>query len=55
MELAAQVFWRKEFITEQHDNSGMRNKDETAKLERKGIILPLLLMPELVSGRHIVR
>jgi hypothetical protein len=40
---------------EQHDNSGMRNKEETDKLETKGIILPLLLMPEFVSGRHIVR
>jgi hypothetical protein len=48
-----QAWWPKEFITTTSDNKGKRFGNKTATLEMIAILLPLLLIPEKLHGKHI--
>jgi hypothetical protein len=54
MALAAWFFWPKDFTTGKRDKNETGYGDKTATLEMIGTMLPLLLAPELVAGRHVV-
>ena len=54
MIFAAQMFWPDKFIMSERDNKGSRFGDKTSTLETVGIMLPFLLAPKLVAGRHVV-
>jgi hypothetical protein len=49
-----QYFWPKEFITHARDDTGVRFGDKSTTLECIGLLAPMLTVPELVSGRHII-
>jgi hypothetical protein len=48
-----QTWWPKKFITSAKDNKGKRFGNKTATLEMIAIILPFLLIPEKLHGKHI--
>jgi len=50
---ATQVFWPEEFKTAK-DEMGKRFGDKTTTLEMIGLLLPVLLCPELLSGKHVI-
>ncbi len=51
---AGQYFWPKGFITNAKDDTGVRFGDKSTTLEYIGLLAPMLTVPELVSGRHII-
>jgi hypothetical protein len=50
---AHQYLWPENFITNSRDEKGVRFGDKTTTLEAIGVIIPLLLVPELMSHRHV--
>jgi hypothetical protein len=48
-----QAWWPKDFITSAKDNKGKRFGNKTATLEMIAILLPFLLIPERLHGKHI--
>jgi len=50
---AHQMFWPADFITSLTDEKGVRFGDKTTTLEMIGLLMPLILVPELVAGRHV--
>ncbi len=51
---AAQYFWPKQFVSEKRDNTGIRFSDKSTTLECIGLLIPLLITPDLLVGRHVV-
>ena len=51
---ANQFFWPAKFIQEAKDEKDVRFGDKTTTLEMIGLIMPLLLVPELLVNQHIV-
>jgi hypothetical protein len=51
---AGQYFWPKGFITHAKDDTGVRFGDKSTTLECIGLLAPMLTVPELVSGRHVI-
>jgi hypothetical protein len=51
---ASQYFWPKNFITKEKDETGIRFGDKSSTLECIGLLAPLVTVPELVIGRHII-
>jgi hypothetical protein len=52
--LAFQFWWPKKFISEKTDSKGSLFGDKTSTLEQIGILLPLLLIPDMLFNQHIV-
>jgi hypothetical protein len=48
-----QAWWPKDFITTATDNKGKRFGNKTATLEMIAILLPFLLIPDKLHGKHI--
>jgi hypothetical protein len=51
---AAQFFWPLPFISEAVDKNGIRFGNKTTMLECIGMLFPLITIPELLAGRHVV-
>ncbi len=51
---ANQFFWPAKFIQEAKDEKEVRFGDKTTTLEMIGLIMPLLLVPDLMVNQHIV-
>ncbi len=51
---ADQYFWPKEFIVHARDGDGIRFGNKSTTLECIGLLAPMLTVPEVVSGRHVV-
>jgi hypothetical protein len=51
---AAQFFWPPPFISEAVDKNGLRFGNKTTTLECIGMLFPLLTIPDLLAGRHVV-
>ncbi len=51
---AAQYFWPKQFVSERKDSNGIRYGDKSTTLECIGLLVPILITPGLLSGRHVV-
>jgi hypothetical protein len=54
MVLALQYYWPKDFIAILKDEDGTRFGNKTTTLECIGMLLPLVVAPELVANRHVV-
>jgi len=50
---ANQFTWPNFFITQARDDSGVRYGDKTTTLEMIGLLMPMLLVPDLLAGHHI--
>jgi len=50
---ANQFIWPKEFITNRRDEKAVRFGDKTTTLEMIGVLIPLLVAPELLAQRHV--
>jgi hypothetical protein len=46
--------WPKRFITEAIDSKGVRFGDKTTTLEMLGLLIPMLLSPELFKNSHMI-
>jgi hypothetical protein len=51
---ADQYFWPKDFITHAKDGDGVRFGNKSTTLEWIGLLTPMLTVPELISGRHVI-
>jgi hypothetical protein len=51
---ADQYFWPKDFIISDRDSNGIRFGNKSSTLECIGLLAPMLTVPELVSGRHVI-
>jgi hypothetical protein len=54
MVFAARIFQSRDFISSAKDEKGVRYGNKTATLEPLDFMLPILLEPGLVAGRHVV-
>ncbi len=52
--LIIQLWWPVSFISTQKDSKGKRFGEKTATLEQIGLLLPLLLIPELLKNQHVI-
>ena len=50
---AHQYFWPENFIKHSRDKKGVRFDDKTTTLKVIGVIIPLLLVPEVMSQQHV--
>jgi hypothetical protein len=51
---ADQFFWPENFIVHSRDEDGIRFGNKSTTLECIGLLAPMLTVPELLSGRHVV-
>jgi hypothetical protein len=51
---ADQYFWPKDFIVHAKDSDGIQFGNKSTTLECIGLLAPMLTVPELLSGRHVV-
>ncbi len=54
IQLIVQLWWPVSFISTQKDSKGKRFGEKTATLEQIGLLLPLLLIPELLKNQHVI-
>jgi hypothetical protein len=54
MVLALQYYWPRDFITFLEDEEGTRFGNKTTTLECIGMLLPLVITPELTANRHVI-
>jgi hypothetical protein len=52
--LIAQLWWPSSFILSQKNSKGKRFGEKTATLEQIGLLLPLVLMPEMLKNQHVI-
>jgi hypothetical protein len=52
--LAFQFWWPKQFISIARDSKNCRFREKSSTLEMIALVLPLVLIPEVLSGQHIV-
>jgi hypothetical protein len=50
----ARIFWPKTFLEQSKDDKGAYYGSKTTTLEAIGLIIPLLISPDTMSGKHLV-